>query len=43
MSARKVKRALIARCLKRGYRGFMPVKEKIARDVRSINKARKYN
>ena len=41
MSARKVKSAMVKRVMDNGYKGFMPVKQKIARDLRSIRLANK--
>ena len=40
MSARKVKSAMVKRVMLNGYKGFLPVADKIARDLYSMNKAK---
>lgn len=38
MTSRKIKEIKILRTTTKGYKGFMPVINKIMRDIKSINK-----
>lgn len=41
MTSRKIKELKIIRTTEKGYKGFMPVVNKIMRDIKSINKNKK--
>lgn len=43
MSSKKIKQAKIKRAMSQPYKGFLPVKKKIKRDLRSIRLGNKEN